>query len=255
MSEDEVASGGFDGATTSSVVGGLSARTSTQGNVYFNIDDTIAHAGDYTAQFTISYYDTGSGSFQVQYDDGSSDPYKASGNITLTNSNTWKTATVSTSATVDAAFAGQQHSAADFRLRNGNGQITIHSVVVKLTGFGVPNTAAFPPATSITTPASGATVTGTPTIVGKSEPDATVTVLDGSDTVCTATADDSGAWTCTPSKPLSGGPHSLTAKSTDVTNTASNPSTPVTPTVDDGNSQTPITATVPEVPGEFTLDD
>ena len=48
MSEDEP-SGGFDGPTTASVVGGLTARTSTESNIYFNIDNTVAHEGDYTA--------------------------------------------------------------------------------------------------------------------------------------------------------------------------------------------------------------
>ena len=74
----------------------------------------------------MEYYDTGNGSFQVQYDNGSSDPYEsASPSIQLTNTDTWKTATVSAT---DAYFGDQEHSAADFRLRRGSGQITVHSV-------------------------------------------------------------------------------------------------------------------------------
>src|SRR5262249_37270877 len=71
MAEDEVPSSGFDGPTTASDIGGLSARTSTDSNIYFNIDDSIAFAGDYSATFKVVYYDQGTGSFQVQYDDGS----------------------------------------------------------------------------------------------------------------------------------------------------------------------------------------
>jgi hypothetical protein len=217
MSEDETPSPGFDGPTTAGVIDGLSARTSTNSNIYFDIDDSIAHAGDYAATFTVSYFDQGNGSFSVQYDDGSSDPYRsASPSIPLSNSNTWKTATVSAS---DAYFGGAQHSSADFRLRNGSGQVTVHSVVVSITGAGVPNATDFPPPVTITSPTSGATVTPTPTVSGSSEPDATVTVRsDGAD-LCTATASDSGAWTCTPSTGMSAGQHTLVATSTDITAT------------------------------------
>ncbi|WP_392755381.1 hypothetical protein [Streptomyces sp. LN590] len=103
MSEDERPSGGFDGPTTASVVDGLSARTSTQGNIYFDVDDSIAHAGFYTATFTLSYYDQGTGSFSVQYDNGGSDPYKSTAGIALTGSNTWKTATVTAPTPTSAA--------------------------------------------------------------------------------------------------------------------------------------------------------
>jgi hypothetical protein len=93
---------------------------------------TIAFAGDHSATFTVAYFDQGNGSFGVQYDDGSSDPYRsASPSIPLNNTNTWKTATVSAS---DVHVGGKQHSSADFRLRNGSGQVTVHSVVVSITG-------------------------------------------------------------------------------------------------------------------------
>jgi len=42
---------------------GLTARTSANGNIYFDIADPVAHAGFYQATFTISYYDAGTGSF------------------------------------------------------------------------------------------------------------------------------------------------------------------------------------------------
>lgn len=216
MSQDERPSGGFDGPTTASVIDGLTARTSTQSNIYFDIDDAVAHAGYYTAQFTVSYYDQGSGSFAVQYDNGSSDPYKSAAGIPLTGTNTWKTATVSVS---DAFFGGQQHSAADFRLRNGGGQVTVHSVAVKISGDGVPDVTDFAPPVTITSPAAGATVTSGPAVSGTSEPDAEVTVKAEDSTLCTVTAADDGTWTCTPSTALAAGPHTLTATAADPTST------------------------------------
>jgi hypothetical protein len=232
MSEDETPSGGFDGPTTAAEVGGLSARTTTDSNMYFNIDDSVAFAGDYTASFTVSYYDQGSGSFQVQYDDGTTNPYKSTANINLTNTNTWKTATVTTVAGDDAYFGGQQHSDADFRLRNGSGQITIHSVVVTINGAGVPTETEFPPTPAIASPAAGATVTtATPPISGTAEPDASVTVNDGTTPVCTATADDGGNWSCTPATGLSNGQETVTASATDPTASPGTASPPVSFTV------------------------
>jgi hypothetical protein len=227
MSQDERPSPGFDGPTTASVINGLSARSSTDSNIYFDIDDTIAFAGDYAATFTVSYFDQGNGSFAVQYDDGSNDPYRsASPSIPLSNTNTWKKATVSAS---DVYFGGKQHSSADFRLRNGSGQVTVHSVVVSITGAGVPNAPDFPPPVAITSPASGATVTPTPTVSGTAEPDSTVSITADGAALCTATASDSGDWSCTPTSGLADGQHVLSAESTDVTGlSATSPSVPVT---------------------------
>ncbi|MFC4032110.1 Ig-like domain-containing protein [Streptomyces polygonati] len=214
MSEDEKPSGGFDGPTTASVVDGLTARTSTQSNIYFDIDDSIAHSGFYSATFTISYFDQGSGSFAVHYDNGSSDPYKSTSSIPLTGTNTWKTATVSAS---DAFFGGSEHSGADFRLRNGGGQVTVHSVTVKISGDGVPDAVHFAPPVTITSPAAGATVTSTPTVSGTAEPDATVTVKAEGTTLCTTPVADDGTWTCASSATLAAGAHTLTASAADVT--------------------------------------
>ena len=238
MSEDETPSSGFDGPTTASVVAGLSARTTANGNMYFNIDDSVAHAGDYTAKFTVSYFDQGTGSFSAQYDDGSSDPYHGTSGITLTNTGTWKTATVTAT---DAYFGGAQHSSADFRLRNGNGQLVIHSVAVQISGNGVPNAADFPPAPVIKAPADGST-TGdtTPTVSGTAEPDATVAVTDGSAALCGTTAADDGSWSCTPATALNAGKHTLTAKGTDPTGLTSAASAAVAVTVGGGTPDKPV---------------
>ncbi|WP_329172069.1 Ig-like domain-containing protein [Streptomyces sp. NBC_01477] len=222
MSEDERPSGGFDGPTTASVIDGLSARTSTQSNIYFDIDDSVAHAGAYAATFTVSYYDQGTGSFSVQYDNGGSDPYKSTAGITLTGTNTWKTATVSAT---DAYFGGQQHSAADFRLRNGGGQVTVHSVAVRISGDGVPNVTDFAPPVAITSPATGDIVGAAPAVSGTAEPGAKVTVTSDGAPLCTAAVSDSGGWTCTGSGALAAGPHTIEATADDPTGTPALPAT------------------------------
>jgi len=204
----------YDGPTTAGDVDGLSAATSTDNNIYFQVDKSVAYEGDYTVTFKIQYYDSGTGSFQVQYDDGSSNPYlAATPNIQLTNTDTWKTATVTGS---NAYFGGLQNGSADFRLRNGNGQVTVHAVEVTISGDGVANVVDYPPAVAISSPAAGATVSTTPTISGTSEPDAAITVSAGGAPVCTATADDTGAWSCIPSTALSDGSTTLTATAIDV---------------------------------------
>ena len=217
----------YDGPTTGSDIAGLSALTSTDSNIYFSVDDSVAYQGDYSATFTIEYYDSGTGSFQVQYDNGTSNPYQAATpNIPLTNTDTWKTATVTGTG---AYFGNEQNGGADFRLRNGSGQLTVHSVAVKISGDGVANVTDFPPPVAITSPAAGADVTTTPTVSGTSEPDATVTVTSGSSTICSATASDSGAWSCTPTTALTDGAYTLTATATDaIASPVTSPSVQVT---------------------------
>ncbi len=223
MSENTAA---YDGPTTGSDIDGLSALASTDSNIYFSINDSIAYEGDYSATFKIEYYDSGTGSFQVQYDNGTSNPYAGSSNISLTNTDTWKTATVTAT---DAYFGDEQNGGADFRLRNGSGQVTVHSVVVTISGDGVANVTDFPPAVAITSPSAAATVTTTPTVSGTSEPDATVTVTTGSTTICTTTASDSGAWSCTPATALTDGSTTLVATATDaVASPVTSPSVQVT---------------------------
>ncbi|MCA1218516.1 Ig-like domain-containing protein [Streptomyces sp. 8L] len=227
MSEDERASDGFDGPTTASTVGGMSARTSTQSNIYFDIDDSVAHAGYYTAAFTVSYYDHGTGSFAVQYDDGSDDPYEAAPSIPLTGTDAWKTATVNVP---DASFGGGQHSAPHFRIRNGGGQVTVHSVAVRVGGAGMPDLSDFPPPVKITSPAGGAAVTGAFAVRGTAEPGARVTVRADDADLCAASASDDGTWTCTASAAPAAGQHALTASAEDATSTPAR-SDPVTVTV------------------------
>lgn len=72
------------------------------------------------------------------------------------------------------------------------------------------------PSVLITGPSEGAILrTGTPTLVGTSEPGATVVVTEGTTVVCTASTDASGTWSCVPTSPLAQGPHPVTATATD----------------------------------------
>ncbi|NJM42245.1 MAG: adhesin, partial [Anaerolineae bacterium] len=102
------------------------------------------------------------------------------------------------------------------------------------------------PATpAITSPAPGSVVSDTtPTLSGTAEPSSTVTIKDGPTTICTAVADASGAWTCTLSTPLSNGPHSITASSTDPAGNTSPSSAPTAITVDNAAPSAPV-ITVP----------
>ena len=81
----------------------------------------------------------------------------------------------------------------------------------------------------------------TPTFTGTAEPGSTVTVKDGPTTLCTAVADASGNWSCTPTTPLTEGPHTITATATDPAGNIS-PASPVrTFTVD---SVAPVAPTI-----------
>jgi hypothetical protein len=116
-----------DGATQPVTVGGLSGREAVPTvpphpndlNIYFNIDDNIAFAGNYTATFTLEYYDQGTGSFRVQYD--STNPqggdlngaYTPGPPVQETNTNTWKTFTFTVP---DALFANRENNSTDFRI-------------------------------------------------------------------------------------------------------------------------------------------
>ena len=129
----------------------------------------------------------------------------------------------------DAYFGGQQHSGADFRLRNGGGQVTVHSVAVKVSGDGVPDAADFAPPVRITSPAAGATVTRAPDVRGAAEPGAKVTVTADGTPVHRPGPDD-GTWTCTASRRPPRGSHTLTATAQDATATPAR-SEPVTVTI------------------------
>ncbi len=82
-------------------------------------------------------------------------------------------------------------------------------------------------APDVTSPAPGATVTdSTPAISGTGTPGAAVTVKEGSQVLCKAVVRANGTWSCSPTKPLSAGPHTVTATQTkNGTTSASDPTT------------------------------
>ncbi|HWG01877.1 MAG TPA: NEW3 domain-containing protein, partial [Trebonia sp.] len=140
LSQVEFDSG--DGATQPVTVGGESGREAVPTvpphpndlNIYFNVADGVAFDGNYTATFSIQYYDSGTGAFTPQYDSTNAKGGDVSGAYTdappvqLTNSGTWKTATFTVH---DAMFANRENDGTDFRLSSPN-SFTVHQVSVTI---------------------------------------------------------------------------------------------------------------------------
>lgn len=135
-----------DGNTTAGTFGGMSGVQTAPGAgdpnaryLYFQVAPYIAQDGTFQATFTVTYYDSAPSTWLVQYDSVSDGAYEnASPAITLTGSDTWKTATI----TVDDAYFNEgENGGADFRLAAiaaGPGQtdnLIVHEVSVVL----VPN--------------------------------------------------------------------------------------------------------------------
>lgn len=112
--------------------------------------------------------------------------------------------------------------------------VSMPSMSVSVTVDGTP-----PAAPTITAPTNGATTGATPTITGTAEANATVTVLIDGMVVGTAPANAQGAWTFTPSTPLTSGAHTVAARATDAAGNTG-PTTPlVNFTVQAGPPATP----------------
>ncbi|NJM42244.1 MAG: hypothetical protein HC853_16635 [Anaerolineae bacterium] len=82
--------------------------------------------------------------------------------------------------------------------------------------FDVDTVAPLPP--SVISPTTSApSGDNTPTFSGTGTPGDAVTVRDGpgGPVLCTAVVDASGNWTCTPTTPMSDGPHNVSVTSTD----------------------------------------
>jgi hypothetical protein len=135
---------GGDGTTTPVTVGGMSGRETVQEvpndlNMYFGVDPRIAYDGAFTATFTITYYDTGTNTWNLQYDSANPNGGPVQGayttGLTVTNQNTdtWKTVTATVN---DARFAERENNASDFRIASPQ-PVTIHSVQTQVTGAGV----------------------------------------------------------------------------------------------------------------------
>lgn len=85
----------------------------------------------------------------------------------------------------------------------------------------------------IQTPTDGSSTNDTtPTIGGTAEPGSVVTVIIDGEEVGTAPVDSEGNWSFEPTEELAEGPHEITATATDDAGNTSDPSDPVTVTVD-----------------------
>jgi hypothetical protein len=112
---------------------------------------------------------------------------------------------------------------------------------------------AVPTVPVITGPVSGSHLpTLTPTISGTGEAGSTITVREGDTVVCTATVLPNGMWNCTPSTPMTAGPHTVTAIATSSEGGTSAPSNSTTFTLDVTPPAAPV-ITGP-APGSSTTD-
>lgn len=133
-----------DGVTTPVTVDGLSGLKTVQVvpndlNIYFEFPTSVVYNGDFTAAFSIEYYDQGTSYLALQYDSTNaacgplSGAYCTAGVVPETNTGTWKTASFTVS---NARFAGRENGGADFRIASPLPFI-IHSVAVTVSGAGV----------------------------------------------------------------------------------------------------------------------
>jgi predicted alpha-1,2-mannosidase len=129
---------GGDGTTAPVTEAGESGRTTVEEvandlNMYFQVDPRIADDGDFAATVTLTYFDTGTNSWSLQYDKSGGSAYTGVLSVTNTNTGTWKTV----SATLpDAALAKSENNQADFRVAGGQ-PVILHSVLATVTGPGV----------------------------------------------------------------------------------------------------------------------
>ncbi|SEU16517.1 adventurous gliding motility protein AgmC [Stigmatella erecta] len=101
-----------------------------------------------------------------------------------------------------------------------------------------------PAAPVVLTPANGSiTQDNTPTYSGTAEAGSTVTVIVDGSPVGTATASPGGAWSFTPTAPLTDGSHTVRATATDAVGNVSTPSNTNTFTVDTTAPAAPVVVT------------
>lgn len=118
--------------------------------MYFRVDDAFVAAQGFTstAVVTVTYFDTGSDSWQIQWRTAAGANQALS--VTKTNSNTWKKATLTLN---NISFAGKYDNGNDFRIYNGgSGDEYIHMVMIGKPVSGAPTA----------TPTRTATPTATP---------------------------------------------------------------------------------------------
>ncbi|VFS60660.1 HYR domain [Leminorella grimontii] len=144
----------------------------------------------------------------------------------------------------------------------GEGDHTLTAIATDTAGNESPTSIAFdltvdtvaPDAPTITDTVGGSTISDTtPTISGKAEAGAVVTIFDGEDNpIGSTTADDSGDWHFTLDEPLGEGGHSLTATATDAAGNESSASNAVAFTVDSIAPDAPVITEINDAIGIFT---
>jgi beta-glucosidase len=129
-----------DGHTTATTAAGLPARTTTGAGslyMYFDLDDTVVPGGTYQANAYVTYYDHGTGSWDIQYDSFANVPnnaFRDSVRVQDTNTDTWKTAVVPLP---DAALRDRENGQTDLRMNIGSGSQSIGRVAIAVTGSNV----------------------------------------------------------------------------------------------------------------------
>jgi hypothetical protein len=129
-----------DGHTTATTAGGQPARTTTGAGsfyMYFNLDNSVVPGGTYQASANVSYFDHGTGSWDIQYDsfaDVPNNAFRDSVHVTDTGTDTWKTAVVPLP---DAALSNRENGSTDLRFNIGVGTQAIGRVAFTVTGDNV----------------------------------------------------------------------------------------------------------------------
>ncbi|CAM3009780.1 glycosyl hydrolase [Rariglobus hedericola] len=97
--------------------------------MYYRVNDGWLYDGnsglDRTAYVDVTFLDTGSGNFTLQYD-GTANAYQSVSTV-RTNTGLWKTVTFTLN---DVKFANRQNNSADFRFSAGSTGLTVRNVTV-----------------------------------------------------------------------------------------------------------------------------
>jgi len=102
--------------------------------MYFNVDDGYYFNIPTAVEITIRYFDQGQGTIYIEYDTAAcasdwqaESMYKQVPIVTLTNTGTWRTASITLT---DATFAGHQNGFNDFRVANYEAPLILNEVSI-----------------------------------------------------------------------------------------------------------------------------
>jgi len=178
-------------------------QTTGQPYMYFNIDDGYLYGGLNRATISVTYFDQGTDTWELQYD-AASDMYRSAGIVKKTNTGTWQKVTFTLD---DAIFGngqtgGGKYPGSDFRIScRGDGDEVIHFVQVVSLDRPVPTP------TSTWTPWPRVTFTPSPTITPGPSPTATLTYTPGPAPSATPTA--TMTWIVSPTPTATATPRTL----------------------------------------------